>query len=578
MDDRGERSLAEDFGSLLDIEAERQAAERSSQLLARRQREGFRGGISALADAIAAKGNSQLLPLLTSRAEQRAAINATEPLLMPSIIWRAGIGVGIADVLLERLKAPWHPDPDASEPHELWAANLREGLDGFARVAWCLRFGYTAAAAAIARKAFERWSFNIASSMELTRVEHETDSEYFTRLWEATSDYEIDRELGVEWATLSELIHGRSSELGGRPTTIGPEMQLVDRTRVHRHIANFSEVWLRQVRGAVCRLADEGGQLTPAERPIAMLAVPEIKGLPNQPDFLTVFWEPLLFGFVDSDLASTYVHWGETYRRIVTARAQEPLSIGLMTDWMPIEERWSRAIEGSRLAFQREREFIGEEFSPLSTRVRVTRYRVISEMADLVAETFADTHRRDAMRLAAAALESAWVIWLQDLDDSLTLARAVLENTARARAHRLKPVKALRMEGGPQSHKAPHRWAEAAGWGRLSPFLRALSEYSHVQANSRHSGSWDLLMKVQKLDPAAPAEHTARGHALERVAVMLAHEVSASLESRWPGLVDALNELVLDEDEATSRHNFEEWLQTTSSFKGSHDFGGPDYS
>jgi len=559
-------------------EAEQKAAERTSRLLAEHQRGGFRGDIHRLAHIASTEGSGRLLPLLTSRGERRSAVNAMEPLLTPSWMWRAGIGVGMADLLLERLGTPWHTYlPDEDHP-DVWAVHLREGLDSFARVAWCLRFGHTTAAVAIARKAFERWSFNIASSMELEVIESETEADFFTRAWRVSANYVGERELGAEWGTLSELLHGRAAELAGRHVTIGLDMQLGDRARIHRMIAMFAEVWLRQVRGAVSRLAHEGGQLDPSETPAALLRVSDIKGLPSPPDFLTVFWEPLLYGFVDSKDAATYVGWGATYRRIVAARAQETLGIGIFSNWMSIEERWARAIERSQHSFQRERETLGEEeFSPFSVRVRVSRYRLICEMAEMLAGEIRERHHGDAMRAAAAALESAWVIWLQDIDDSLTLARSVLENTARARVHRLKSSKAAKMENGPQTNKAPHRWVDAAGWGRLSPFMRALSEYSHMQANSRHTTSWDLLIKVQKVEPGAAAEHTARGHALERVAMMLAHEVVAFMKPAWPALTKEFSELVLEEDEETSRRDFERWLDVTLGLKTTHSFGPPDY-
>ena len=567
---------AETFDAAADEKAERRAAERTSRLLTERELGGFRGDIFELARIVATEGSDKLLPLLTSRADRRSAISAMEPLLMPSWMWRAGIGIGMADLLLERLDTPWLTYLPGDNSQIWWAAELREGLDSFARVAWCLRFGHTTAAVAIARKAFERWSFNIASSNELEVVENETETEFFTRAWNLSSNYVGERELGAEWGSLSELLHGRAANVAGRHVTLALEMQLADQTRVHRMIALFAEVWLRQVRGAVCRLAHESGRLDLNEAQAALLRVEDVKGLPTQPDFLTVFWEPLLYGFVDSKDAATYVGWGATYRRIVAAQADQPLSILMFSDWMSMEERWARAIERSQHAFESERQFIREEFSPLSVRVRVSRYRLVSEMSDLLADEIEDGYRGDAIRSAAAALESAWVLWLQDVDDSLTLARAVLENTARARVHRIKPLKGSKMEGGPQTNKAPHRWIEAAGWGRLSPFMRALSEYSHMKANSRHLASWKLLIKVQDLEPNASAEHTARGHALERVGVMLAHEVVASMESKWPSLANEFRQLVLEEDEETSQRSFERWLDVTLGLKATHSFDHPD--
>lgn len=577
MPDRSTQRQAQGFDSSADVASERAAATRTSQLFDRREQRSFRDEISRLAHLNARVNENGLITLLTSRAERRATLNASQPLLMPSLVWRGGVGIGMADVLLERLGATWHTYLPEEASKDRWAAELRDGLDSFARVAWCLRFGYTIAAVAIARKSFERWSFNIASSMQLATIENEPEADFFTRAWKASSNYVGERELGSEWSLMSELLHGRQVELAGQHVQIALDMQLTDQTRIHRAIAFFAEVSLRQVRGAVCRLAGERGHLKQNELSAALLPVEQLKGLPKQPDFLHLLWQPLLYGFVDADDTSTYIGWGASYRRIVNRRAEDRVGVGTFSDWMSIEERWVRAIERSRHSFQEEREVFGDAFSPLSLRARVTKYRIISEMTDILANEFRDTHRASALRSAAAALESAWVVWLQDVDDSLTLARSVLESTARARTHRLKPSRAAKMENGPQKQKAPHRWVDAAGWSRLSPFVRALSEYAHMQANSRHSGSWELLVKVQGLEVGGSADHTARGHALEKVAAMLAHEVADSLKIEWAALSEEFRHLVIEEDEASSQQNFERWLDATVALKTTHSFGSPDY-
>jgi hypothetical protein len=56
------------FDAAADEEVERRAAERSSGLLAERQKKGFRGDISELAHVVTTERSEKLLPLLTSRA------------------------------------------------------------------------------------------------------------------------------------------------------------------------------------------------------------------------------------------------------------------------------------------------------------------------------------------------------------------------------------------------------------------------------------------------------------------------------------------------------------------------------
>lgn len=566
----------------LDEAVERAAAERFTQMATltpeERKASTFTGGVARIASLVARKGSDQVVLQMVSRSEHRAAANATEVVLMPPLMWRSGIGLSMADVLLERLGAPWDGRIAADSPTQGWEVGLRDGLDAFARVGWCLRFGYTTAAAAIARKAFERWSYNIVSSMNLGTPDDETDTQFYARVWSASSNYVDGRNLGDEWAQISELLHGRPIVIGGRTIRLALDMDLADRVRVHRLIARLSEVWLRQVRGAVVRLAHEQGKSTPSEEEYALQITDAIRGLPAPPDFLSVFWEPLLYGFVNSDLAQTYASWGEKYRSAVARRAEDAIDIGIFSDWMSIEERWARAIDVSMEAFENERAFFGDDFSPFSVRARINVFRQISEMADLAAATVAESEQANALRAAAAALESAWVIWLQDIDDSLSLARSVLESTARARVYRTKPEKAKVMESGPQAHKAPYRWVEAAGWGRLAPFVRALSEYAHMQARSRHRSSWNLLVKVQKVaEEDVPADKIARRNALEKIAEILAHEVVACLKGSYPDLMDAFGAAVLDQDLKTSESNFEKWLDANLEYKRTYQFGDADY-
>ena len=566
----------------LDEAVERGAAERFTRLanltLEEKKASGFTGGVARIASLVERKGSDQIVLQMVSRSEHRAAANANEVVLMPSLMWRSGIGLSMSDVLLERLGAPWDGRIAVDSPTDGWKVSLRDGLDTFARVGWCLRFGYTTAAAAIARKAFERWSYNIVSSMNLSTPDDETDTQFYARVWSASSNYVEGRNLGDEWAQVSELLHGRATSIGGRTIRLALDMELADRVRVHWLIARLSEVWLRQVRGAVVRLAHEQGKLTSSDEKYALHVTDGMRGLPSPPDFLSVFWEPLLYGFVDSDLARTYASWGEKYRNIVARRAEGALDVGMFSDWMSIEERWARSIDVSREAFENERAMFGDEFSPFSVRARINIFRQISEMADLAAVTVSEPEQANALRAAAAALESAWVIWLQDIDDSLSLARSVLESTARARVYRTKPEKAKVMESGPQAHKAPYRWVEAAGWGRLAPFVRALSEYSHVQARSRHKSSWNLLVKVQQTaEEDVPADQTARRNALEKVAEMLAHEVVACLKGRYPDLMEEFGAAVLDRDLRTSELNFEKWLNANLELKRTYEFGKADY-
>ena len=122
----------------------------------------------------------------------------------------------------------------------------------------------------------------------------------------------------------------------------------------------------------------------------------------------------------------------------------------------------------------------------------------------------------------------------------------------------------------------PYRWAEAAGWSRLAPFVRALGEFSHVRERSRHDGSRDLLTAIQQGAIEGHELQTGRGSALNEVASMLAHEVVRTLSGMKPDLAATFRTVTLSESEAQTESELAGWLDRAMSFRG-HDFGDADY-
>jgi hypothetical protein len=531
---------------------------------------GFAGDLDELEGTIS-ENPIALARVLDSRALRRAAELSEETHLLPAIAWRTGLMVGGADQVLERLGAPWHQREYGSTTDDLWLAELRRSLDGFARICWAARFGYTMAACALARRYLERWTFNLASTTGVSKAVDETDEAFIDRVWSVYSEMVVDRPVSAEWSMLSELLHGRSVAFGGNSRGVRIEfgMSLVDQARVHNLTVRVGELALRQARGAIDTAATDRGESDVYAHRILQGRVDALAPPPAPPDFLQVFYSPLDYAFVASSDATTYSEWGATYRRMVGSRKHHVDLTGF-DSWMAIEERWARSIDEARYSFAAERASMGDRFDPDSIVVTLLRYRCIAEMADLTS-TISQNGRSSALRAAAAALESAWVLWLQDVDDAMVCMRAALEATARARTHRTKPDRAARLESRGRS-TSPHRWVEAAGWNRLAPFVRALGEFSHIQDRSRHAGSRDLLTQVQ-VDPIPGEEiHTARAHALERVATMLAFEVATSLESTHPATAAAFRSIVLDESENDTEAALNEWLERAMSFRD-HDFG-----
>ena len=533
------------------MDDEREAAE---ELLTRLEQMGA-------AEPVALAGPLQLI------SELRAADHAQVEELLPALAWQTAGAVAAADDILEALGAPWHWTPSATE-EQAWLQELRKGLDTFAKMCWFLRFGYTSGAVALARQFIERWTFNLSSTRDIWPDGEEEYDDFLRRVWSVYPAMVDGRDFGQEWADLSELLHGRSITRSGRTVSIGLHADAADRADVHELVVAAAEMALRQVRGAIDTAHAGTAAVTPISHGSLQLRVEKFPPT-SPPDFLTVIAPPLDYGFVTSELAGTISSWGATYRRIVADRSKDPVNV-LTFAWMAIEERWARAIDHANQSFDDEQRMLGDAFSPVTHDAIILFYRCITEMTELVAVSSAPGARTAALQAAAAALESAWVLWLQDVDESLICMRTVLENTARARTHRLKPNRAAALERRGAA-TTPHRWLDAAGWGRLSAFNRALGEFSHTQARSRHEAARDLLTSVQRGETVS-AEHTARARALEEVATMLAHETAASLQLTHPRLAVAFRKLILNADELNADDDLNVWLDHGLQFR-SFDFG-----
>lgn len=100
---------------------------------------------------ITAVGDDLILPALHTRSLARRSIQSTSAHFMPTRVWQASYAVAAADHVLEQLSTPWRVCEVGDRENELWAWQLREGLDSYARIAWCMRFGHSTAAVALTR-------------------------------------------------------------------------------------------------------------------------------------------------------------------------------------------------------------------------------------------------------------------------------------------------------------------------------------------------------------------------------------------------------------------------------------------
>lgn len=511
---------------------------------------------------------------LEMRFSARAQVFRGTDELLPAFGWRAGAAICAADVVLERLGAPWHHGSVGTTEDARWLRELRSGLDNYARMCWCFRFGYTIAGLAVARRFIERWTYNLGSSTDSWPQPGEDTADYIRRVWAVYAEQIPGRDLGEEWAQLSELLHGRAATIGSRRIVVTFGSSAADRIRVHNFAVRAAELALRQLRGAIDMVDRVAGHSTEFTR--ASLQVPASAFQSGKvPEFLRVFAEPASWDFVRSDDATTYSEWGASYRRMVSSWTKEEGALLPPGYWLSIEERWARTIDEARRSFEAERAAIGSSFDPDGLGRTLLQYKAIAEMADLVAGELPLCPQRDALQTAATALESSWVLWLQDVDDSLLCIRLMLEATARARVHRVKTAaKAAQLEARGAA-TTPHRWVDAAGWRGLSGFVRALGEFSHIQARSRHSGARSLLTEIQRQPSNAGPEHTARANALDEVALMLGHEVAAVLDTVDEVLAEQFRVTILGTSDQVSDDDLTAWVQHGFSFRG-FDFGPAD--
>jgi hypothetical protein len=259
---------------------------------------------------------------------------------------------------------------------------------------------------------------------------------------------------------------------------------------------------------------------------------------------------------------------------MTTGRARKSLAEGTsgpLAEAALIERR-GRAVERARKAFHDEFEMVGDDFDPGSHAAALFRYITIGEAALLCAE-WTSGFEADALRTASAALRSAWWMWLEDTDDAMACVRGCLEQTCRARAHRLKPGRAVRVESA-GALVTSTRWLEAAGWKRLGVLSRALGEFAHISLRSRWSGARQALTVIQAEDTER-SMFTARGHALEAAAYLLAHEVAQRLDMVAPGAASAFREEVTLLPDAEHDRHIEDLLQRAFQRRDT-DFGPSD--
>ena len=358
---------------------------------------------------------------------------------------------------------------------------LRWGLDKAADTCRLLRVGLTYGAVVMARAQLERWTLNVAFHHKVTcdrEAEHAAD--YVRRVWSVYPDMAESLDVGLAWSELSEWLHGRGlitaalGEIvdaadgavpGEQPsgTSAGTVGGMLG---VHQRVGALAEIVLRQVRGGVSLVAVEhyGHKFTPALqatlRPDTAVGDKLARFLPllNALDFRAVFGGTGRDALLQAEIYRLFVGDSATADMLASG-ISPPLAASAML------ERRGRAVNRSRMAFKAEQEGLGDEFAPERLEVRLFRYIAVSEAAFLAAG-WAGGQEADALRTAAAALQSAWWLWLEDTDDAMSCVRGVLEQAAVPAliASSLPGRPGSRTWGLPPARPAGWRQPDGSGW------------------------------------------------------------------------------------------------------------------
>lgn len=224
-----------------------------------------------------------------------------------------------------------------------------------------------------------------------------------------------------------------------------------------------------------------------------------------------------------------------------------------------------RSARAAQSALNTEKRRMPDSFDERGLHHKATIWGLVTEASALVGLWQSLGPSRDAALVAASTLRSAWWLWLEDDDRAMAVLRTVLEQTARMRVWRLKPIKAAKLE----SRSRPRDWLEAAGWRRLGTLNFALGEFAHVSARSDWEAARLVLTNIQQFPERDEAPFTARRSSLELITSLLAIEVCEQADALSRPLADGLRDLFRDvgafpQDEAQF---IEERLRTIHSYR-----------
>lgn len=485
-------------------------------------------------ERLSASGTKVLAEHLGMRMALRRSRVSSDHDLLPQEAWEFLSQVPKADTLLEGCsRAKEYKESDASSNG--WQKLMRRDLQSYVNVVQHLRSGLDYAFLIGARAVFERWTTNRALSLSLEKQPGESDSGYYSRVWEELPNPSSELP-GKLWAHLSEILHGRA-----------------DMNKISQEYANLFGQHNRPVlQGGVASIALRLGYMASPQMLAGLDIHAKARGVTVEKGFIlgrvhcnyedstwSELKEHLEFSTYPSDVFilnisdSKLENLASAYRKIISS----PNAINVLQNLNMAIHLTGCLAHHRVFQLDRERRNLeveirkGDQVSIEEYGSRLYRFAAFSEMALLLGSQD-DSYESVALRTAGMALDSAWRLWLDDDDLSIACMRAVFEQTSRAKVHRLKSSKAMNME---TRNQRPQRWLEAAGYNRLSPIGRALGEFSHYTAGSMREDARRLITQAQE-DESSDAPHTARGNLLTQGSYFLATEIAERLKDFSPHL------------------------------------------
>lgn len=460
-------------------------------------------------------------------------------------------------------------------PYGSHADHLRWGVDSAVSAMRFVLVGNVIGAAVVARTQLERWTEHRSRALGVERADGETTSDWYTRVWRLPTELRdryvdvwgeggsVDQPAGATWLDLSEVLHGRGALLDcvrWDATEVLDRGHLDARLRGSEAVHHAVRLWLSHLTMCLVMTAREGD--TPEGLLGGLLMMPY--ELPATRDM--TFPLPLLWPLNTDTLAITAGGVGnavEDYDQVVRDGYGGDYTGAAMNSFL---NRRARAVSFAGMFLDAEADMLGDDFDPTGVARREQAYMLISEIAGLLC-AWGSGPPADALATAACALRASLWLWLEDDDRAMVAARTVLEQTARLRTWRRKPVKAATIEAK-GSAATPRDWLEAAGWRRLSILNSSLGEYSHAAMRARWAGAHDVLTELGRVDApdGSDPRFTARGSTLNDIAMAFGVEVHELATTESPVLAEALLDVLpLGED---AGEDLERWLDRCWAHRG----------